>query len=216
MFPLLSPGPHVLTLANLDENAIRDRLRSAMSLDGSTSGGGSAAVESRLATALARAATLPVARAVVVNLDVVRSQGVIVAPSVLLGARSQAFDDRMDHARRVTIYVVTLGAAWDHALDRLCDADEAPAAWFLDQVANARVDEATRELEALIERDQARAGLRRTPRVRAGYRGHPLLALHDALCAAVRADRLGIAVNEVGALSPRKSVSGLVGWEPSA
>ena len=213
MIALLGAGPHVLTIHGLDTAAIEDRLRRGLYIQ-DTPANRSRGVVSRLDTALARASALPVPRAAVVTCPLVRApDGDILSPAFAREARGPAVDGRLSRAHQITAYVVTLGHAWDAALDRLCAQDEAAGAWFLDQVANAWVDEAAREVERLVAADQARLGLERTRRIRAGYAGHPSIELQAALCLATGAERLAVAVLDSGTVTPGKTVTGIVGWE---
>lgn len=211
MVPLIEKVPHVMTVPGVDLGAVEDRLLRAMGMVGE---GGGSGVRVRLRAALDRATSLPVPRGVVATWRLQRVDGVIVEPAFLRSGAGTALDGRLDGAALVSAYVVSLGAAWDDAMARLCDRDEAAAGWFLDQVANAWIDEAARELERMVEGAQARRGLGRAPRVRAGYRGHPALTWHAELCAAAGAERIGVSVLESGALLPAKTVTGIVGWAP--
>lgn len=215
MHALLSGGPHVVTLSRLDRDAIAARMRQILGVsdeDGHQER--SFGVLQRLEQALQRADELPAPKAVFVSLPVVRSpDGALVAPVLLRDVGNALLLERLAGSRRVTLYVVTLGSAWDACLAALCDADEAAAAWFLDQVGTLWVDEASRSLESRVEADMAREGLSRTRRVRAGYRGHPSLEAQKGFCDLAGAGRIGVEVLPSGVMTPSKTISGILGWE---
>jgi hypothetical protein len=125
--------------------------------------------------------------------------------------RSESLLRLLEGAREVTLLVVTLGAAWDDALDALAARDEAAEAWFLDSIGTLMADRAARLVEDRAASDMARAGLERTRRYRPGY-GDFRLEAQGELCELVEAGRIGVSVNEAFALLPRKSISGVIGW----
>lgn len=121
----------------------------------------------------------------------------------------------LDGAVEIALLAVTLGPAWDVALDELAAANEPAEAWFLDALGTAMADRAARAAEDRIAGDMAREGLRRTRRYRPGY-GDWGLEAQGELCALAGADRIGVRVNEAFALLPRKSVTGIVGFGEGA
>lgn len=130
------------------------------------------------------------------------------SPTLLQGRGLLAL---LEHCQEVSLMVVTLGEAWDEALDALADANEPAEAWFLDALGTRMVDDAARIVEARIASDMARVGLLKTGRYRPGY-GDFKLEAQAEICARLKAERISVRVNEAFALLPRKSVSGVVGW----
>lgn len=114
-------------------------------------------------------------------------------------------------ASEIALIAVTLGEAWDLALDELAQKNEPAEAWFLDALGTAMADRAARAVEDRIAGDMARDGLTRTRRYRPGY-GDWGLEAQGEICELVAADRIGVRVNEAFALLPRKSVTGVVGF----
>ena len=114
-------------------------------------------------------------------------------------------------ASEIALLAVTLGEAWDDALDELAARNEPAEAWFLDALGTAMTDRAARAVEDRIAGDMARAGLTRTRRYRPGY-GDWRIEAQGEICELVAADRIGVRVNEAFALLPRKSVTGVVGF----
>lgn len=114
-------------------------------------------------------------------------------------------------ASEIALIAVTLGEAWDLALDELAQKNEPAEAWFLDALGTAITDRDDRAVEDRIAGDMARAGLTRTRRYRPGY-GDWGIEAQGEICELVAADRIGVRVNEAFALLPRMSVTGVVGF----
>jgi hypothetical protein len=121
----------------------------------------------------------------------------------------------LERARQISLLTVTLGEAWDEALDELAARDEPAEAWFLDAIGTAMADRAARAVEDRIESDMAREGLTRIGRYRPGY-GDWKLEAQAELCALTDAEQIGVRINEAYALLPRKSITGVVGWRENS
>jgi|GEM_PF-3600947 len=205
----LGHGPYVLTILDVDPRAVEDRVRRAL-LYGAPAEAPVAGVLARLARALDHARTLPVPRAAVAWWDA------STLPAWFDGIELPGIGAVAPDLRRLSAYVVTLGDAWDAALARYCEQDEAAAGWFLDQVAAGWIDEAARCLERMLEAQVAPMSLARTRRVRPGYRGHPSLDWQARICDATGAGSIGVCALESGVLVPAKTVTGLLGWVPNS
>jgi hypothetical protein len=201
----LGHGPYVLTIREVDPRAVEDRVRRAL-LHGAPAEAPVTGVLDRLGRAVDHARTLPVPRAAVAWWNA------STLPAWLDGVELPGIGVVARDVRRLSAYVVTLGDAWDAAIARYCEQDEAAAGWFLDQVASGWVDEAARCLERMLEEQVVPMSLARTRRVRPGYRGHPSLDWQARLCDATGAGAIGVRTLPSGVLIPAKTVTGLLGW----
>lgn len=182
--------PHRQTLAEIDERGVREAVVKAVGR------------ASLLDTYEAVFRTLPVER---------RTEEAIIVQGSTTLLRSPSLLRLLDGVEHVTLLVVTLGPAWDEALDALAARDEPAEAWFLDSIGVLMVDRAARAIEERVGRDMAREGLERAGRYRPGY-GDWGLEAQGELCALTGAAQIGIELNEAYALLPRKSVTGVAGW----
>lgn len=178
--------PHAQELAEIAERGVRGAIAKA---------------RDRALVMASFEATLRTAAITAVTEDELRVRG---APEGLV--RSPSLARRFGEARELLFVAVTLGEAWDEALDTLAARGEPAEAWFLDALGTLLVDRAARLVEARVERDLAREGLARAGRYRPGYDDLPLEA-QGAVCAFVEAARIGVSANEAMSLWPRKSVT---------
>lgn len=186
--------PHAQRIADVPERGVREAITKA------------ARRASLLCAYEAAVRTMPV--------DGRTDEAVLVAGSSTL-LRGSSLLRLLEGARQITVMAVTLGDAWDRALDELASRDEPAEAWFLDAIGTAMADRAARAVEDRVAFDMARAGLARTRRYRPGY-GDFALEAQAELCALAGAERVGVHVNEASALLPRKSITGVVGWRARA
>jgi hypothetical protein len=140
-----------------------------------------------------------------------REDTVVVASAPPGLLRSPTLARRLLGAEEVAFIVVTLGERWDEALDRLAARGEPAEAWFLDALGIHLVDQAARAVEDRVASDMARAALTRMGRYRPGYGDWPLEA-QASLCTFLEAERVGVHPNEAMSLTPRKSLTGILGF----
>jgi hypothetical protein len=182
--------PHLQQLCEIDERGVREAVLKAADRASALSGFDAvfrtAEIEGRTERAVVAAG----------------SETLLCAPSLL-----QLLHD----ARLVTFIAVTLGDAWDAALDDLSAKGEPAEAWFLDAIGTRMADQAARVVEDRVASDLAREGLCRTRRYRPGY-GDWSVVVQAELCAFVEAHRIGVQANEASLLLPRKSITGVIGF----
>lgn len=174
--------PHIHQIDDISERGVREAVRKAMG----------------------RALDLRAWQAVFAPVPV--EEGKALSPG------SEALGKLLSPCREASLVVVTLGEAWDSALDELVRLGEPAEAWFLDALGTRMADGAARVVEARIAADMAREGLCWAGRLRPGY-GDFGLEAQAGICARLRAERIFVHVNEAYALLPRKSVSGVLGWK---
>lgn len=185
--------PHIERVADVPERGLREAVLKA---------------SERASTMTSYAAvfrTLPI--------EGVTDDSIVLARSTVT-LRSASLLRMLEGAREITLLAVTLGEAWDAALDELASRHEAAEAWFLDAIGALLVDRAARLVEERVASDMARAGLTRTRRYRPGY-GDFFIEAQGAICDLIDAKRVGVSLNEAFALLPRKSITGVIGWRPS-
>lgn len=112
--------------------------------------------------------------------------------------------------RRVTLMVVTIGAALDHAV-RALEHDAIGRAFHLDTVGSVLVESAVDAVDADISKAIRKAGFEPTRRRSAGY-GDWSLDAQPAILRWCDARRIEVGATEAHVLRPSKSVTAAIGW----
>lgn len=118
-------------------------------------------------------------------------------------------------ADRVVLFMVTIGPLLENEVKRLFDADQMAEAVILDAIgsetADAVADRFHREELRLLAQE---ANMNITPRFSPGYGDWPV-SVQGAFMEACGGASIGISVNTSSLMTPRKSVSAVIGWEKS-
>jgi len=113
----------------------------------------------------------------------------------------------------VILFIVTIGKEIEDEISRLQQEDEITEGFILDAVGSEMADAAADKMHHEILKKIAGAnGFTMTPRYSPGYGDWPVTVQKDILkiCSG---ERIGISVNESSLMSPRKSVSAVMGFK---
>ena len=114
-------------------------------------------------------------------------------------------------ASQAVFFMVTLGHKIGEEIQKLQESRDLTEAFMLDAIASETVDwVADRMHHGLIAKEAETAGLKVTPRFSPGYGDWPLTVQPDILNLC-KGGRIGISLNESCLMSPRKSVSAVLG-----
>lgn len=111
---------------------------------------------------------------------------------------------------RVVFLAATVGAAAEAAVTEAFDRGEYALALLLDAAATAAVEQTADALGKLMSARFAGQGLQMTKRFSPGYGDWPLTE-QKAACSLSGAAKIGIGLNESMMLTPRKSISAVIG-----
>lgn len=127
-----------------------------------------------------------------------------------LRASSRSLCERLAGCRRAVLFAATIGPALESWGRELLDAEETTRALLVDAFASSAAIALGTEVEKVVERRLAEAGLSATKRYAPGY-GDWSLADQAPLHALLDAGRIGIALTEDHLMIPAKSISGVIG-----
>ena len=116
-------------------------------------------------------------------------------------------------ADRCILFAATLGAALDHELRRTQITDMALAT-ILDAAASAAIEQICDSLQTELTALADQKGRFLTTRFSPGYGDMPL-SQQQTLCTALDAGKIGVGVTEHFLLTPRKSVTAILGLCPN-
>lgn len=125
---------------------------------------------------------------------------------------SRALAGLLERCGSATIFAVTLGPGLDQEVRARSEQGRLAAAVALDAVGSQAVEDAAGWLVAELSRVAARAGLGPTARFSPGYADLGLAA-QGPWVACLEAGAIGISVGSGYALSPRKTITAVIGWE---
>lgn len=114
---------------------------------------------------------------------------------------------------RVIFLAVTIGEAIEKTVSDTFDSGDYSDALLLDAAATTAVEAAADELCRQLKLKYAREGFTLTPRFSPGYGDFPLEAQRGVL-PLTGGDKISIKLTENSMLSPRKSITALVGLKP--
>ena len=117
------------------------------------------------------------------------------------------------YSKRISILAVTLGEALDQWIAETMQQGNYAQATMADALGSAAAEEAMETLNRLVSADARMQGFRTTPRFSPGYGDAPL-RMQASVLDVLAENRPPIKVLEGGLLTPRKSVTALLGWEP--
>lgn len=117
------------------------------------------------------------------------------------------------YSKRISILAVTLGGALDQWIIQAMQEGNFAQAAMADALGSAAAEEAMETLNRLVSADARLQGFRTTPRFSPGYGDAPLEMQAEVLNA-LGENRPQVQVLAGGLLTPRKSVTALLGWEP--
>jgi cobalamin-dependent methionine synthase I len=118
-------------------------------------------------------------------------------------------------ARYAVCIAATAGIALDQAVSSAMDGGEITEAVMMDAVGSETVEAAVDELHwKILNRLAGENGLKVTPRFSPGY-GDWVLTVQEKLVESSGGGRIGISVTPSSLMIPRKSVTAVLGFEPS-
>jgi hypothetical protein len=130
-----------------------------------------------------------------------------------LTARSADLARLLASSVGATVFAVTLGHALDDRVRELAAQGRVAAATVLDAVGSDAAEGAADWLCRQLLPPSREMGLRQTARFSPGY-GDLDLSFQAPLLGVLDAGRIGITVNAAYMLSPQKTVTAVLGWEP--
>ncbi len=110
-----------------------------------------------------------------------------------------------------TLLVATIGPQVENRVDELAPSEPAYS-YFLERVGAWMADYMGILIDHTIEKEILRFGYQKTFRFGVGYGDWPLSTQTEVM-QLTQADKIGISLNESFIMSPRLSVSAVIGWE---
>lgn len=112
----------------------------------------------------------------------------------------------------VVVFMVTIGAALEEEVTRLFDQQEMAGAVILDAIGSETADAVADRMHRVVLKELAEEkGFSVTPRFSPGYGDWPVTVQREVL-EVCGGQEVGISVNESSLMTPRKSVSAVLGW----
>jgi hypothetical protein len=139
-------------------------------------------------------------------------QALIAAPEPL-ELTGEVIKKHLAGAEKVAILAVTIGNQLEQAITGHFEKGEYTSALLLDAAATTAVEMVADQLNELIDQQAARLGYRTTWRFSPGY-GNWDITAQSAIIKLAGAEQIGITVTETAMMSPRKSVSAVIGFIP--
>ena len=125
--------------------------------------------------------------------------------------QSRQVSKMLRQADLVALFMVTIGKSIEDEIVRLQQANEVTEAFILDAVASEMADAAADIMHRdIIKKKAEGSGLTVTPRFSPGYGDWPVTVQKDILDIC-EGGKIGISVNASSLMSPRKSVSAVLG-----
>lgn len=134
-----------------------------------------------------------------------KSKDKIVLKNISL--KGKAIARTMAKAKRIALFVGTIGPALEAEVNQLYQKDEYTKATILDTIGSVAADGGAEYLNSIIIE---KAKKRSTPRFSPGY-GDWDLSIQKRLLEITQAAKIGVTCNEAFFMIPRKSVSAVIG-----
>ena len=127
--------------------------------------------------------------------------------------QSRQVSKMLMHADPVILFMVTIGPHIEEKVKELFDEDEMARGVILDAIGSETTDAVADRMHHVIIKEMAQSeGYTTTPRFSPGYGDWPVTVQKDFL-KACGGDRIGISVNDSFLMTPRNSVSAVLGWK---
>ena len=140
-------------------------------------------------------------------LELVRENGLYLGGTELSGKDIKL---HLEHCTHAVLLAVTLGVQTD-ALIRRTEAVDMARAVVLDAASSVLVEQLAADAEEELRGQLARAGRYLTGRYSPGYGDLPLTLQRDVLRLTDAGRRIGLAVTASGIMTPRKSITAVLG-----
>ena len=138
--------------------------------------------------------------------------GAVVMKDENFRIRSRQVANMLKDSDQVVLFMTTLGPRLEEEVKKLFDEDRMAEAVILDAIGSETADAVADELHhVVLKRLAEENGFKITPRFSPGYGDWPVTVQNEFLTAC-GGDRIGISVNESSLMSPRKSVSAVLGF----
>lgn len=112
----------------------------------------------------------------------------------------------------IAIFMVTIGSVLEEEVKRLFDQQEMAGAVILDAIGSETADAVADRMHRVVLKELAEEkGFSVTPRFSPGYGDWPVTIQGEVL-KVCNGELIGISVNESSLMTPRKSVSAVLGW----
>ncbi|MBU4561262.1 hypothetical protein L6386_00265 [bacterium] len=134
-----------------------------------------------------------------------KSKDKIILKNISL--KGKAIARTMAKAKRIALFVGTIGPALEAEVNQLYQKDEYTKATILDTIGSVAADGGAEYLNSIIIE---KAKKRSTPRFSPGY-GDWDLSIQKRLLEITQAAKIGVTCNEAFFMIPRKSVSAVIG-----
>ncbi len=110
-----------------------------------------------------------------------------------------------------TIFVATIGGELEEEVERRFSSGDKAGGLILDTIGSEGAESLARRVQLIIHERAKREGSSTTGRLSPGY-GDLSLSAQERIVEITGANKIGVSLTERLMLSPRKSVSAIVGW----
>ena len=127
--------------------------------------------------------------------------------------QSKNIANLLKNSSRATLFATTIGPKLNRKIDQLSGDDILTASLF-DLIGSTAVEKLTSHVNNLITARAASENYTTTPRFSCGY-GDWQITDQPKILDALAASDIGISANQSCMMSPEKSVTAILGWEPN-
>lgn len=142
-----------------------------------------------------------------------QSEQALIAVPAPLELTGEVIKKHLAGAEKIAVLAVTIGNQLEQAITGYFEKGEYTSALLLDAAATAAVEMVADQINELIDQQAARLGYKTTWRFSPGY-GNWDITAQSAIIKLAGAEQIGITVTETSMMSPRKSVSAVIGFIP--
>lgn len=142
-----------------------------------------------------------------------RPEAAVIAADQPLALTGEIVKKHLAGAEKIAVMAVTIGNELEQAIAAHFAKGEYTSALLLDAAATTAVEMVADQLNELIIQQAARQGYTTTWRFSPGY-GNWDITAQAAIITLAGAEQIGISVTETAMMSPRKSVSAVIGFIP--
>jgi hypothetical protein len=174
----------------------------------------SAKVEQLLDEAAARVEQVARAQGLLETFRLQRHLGSLEMIGCDLSLNSADLLDLLQNSSRISLLLVTLGAGVDQLIADWWQQGKYAAAATADAIASDAAEQAMNQLNRQVEQLAACGQLGLTRRFSPGYGDVPL-SLQPELLRLLGAEQIGVFSTSEHLLLPQKTITALVGWQPS-
>lgn len=162
---------------------------------------------------VALAADLITPKATYYTMDYDKNNNVVYNKEDNLNLCGASINNHLVNCTQATLFTCTIGPNLDTLIDTCFKTGEFTKALVLDAIGSAAVEYVADTLNQYLSTAAYRQRYSLVSRFSPGYGGWDL-AIQKDLVALAGGSAIGITVTDTSLLIPRKSVSGVIGWQP--